>query len=132
MGPTDLPDTLIRDLTEFDRLVRDGIALVPPREFIANFVRFQRAMVGWKQDALAALAGVSLSTIQRIERAEEVSNQSLDRVAAALHQKPGAFTAPRVPLSAEALKEKVDESILPFMDRQWVPVRPFANPTANR
>ena len=82
-------------------------------------------MVGWKQDALASIAGVSLSTIQRIERAEEVSAESLERVAAALHQKPGAFTAPRVPLTAEVLKEKLEQFILPFKSRQWVPAQPL-------
>jgi transcriptional regulator with XRE-family HTH domain len=104
---------------------RDGIALAPPRDIIANFVRFQRAVVGWKQDALASIAGLSLSTIQRIERAEEVSAESLERVAAALHQKPGAFTAPRVPLTVEALKEKLEQFTLPFESRQWVTVRPL-------
>jgi transcriptional regulator with XRE-family HTH domain len=125
MGPTDFPDNLIRDLAEFDRLARDGIALVPPREVIANFVRLQRAIVGWKQDALASLAGVSLSTIQRIERAEAVSDERLERVAAALHQKPGAFTAPRVPLTTEMAKDKLEQFASPFMKRRWAPVRPL-------
>jgi transcriptional regulator with XRE-family HTH domain len=126
MESIDVPEDLIRVL-EQNRLGRDQVPQVPPRDFVAEFVRLQRKMLGWKQEALASFAGVSLSTIQRIERGDQVCDSSLDRVAVAIHQKLGAFTEPRVPLVGEALIQKLKESVAFSEDRQWVRVRPLRN-----
>ncbi|MFV0624971.1 multiprotein-bridging factor 1 family protein [Sphingomonas sp. ac-8] len=67
-------------------------------------MKVQRAFYGWKRDTLAAMAGVSISTVERVERGEHVRTSSLEKLALALNQPPEAFTAKRVPLSeAEAL-----------------------------
>lgn len=79
----------------------------------------------WKQATLASFAGVSLSTIERIERGEPVSKESLDRVAVALGYSAGDFTTPRVPLGAEQSFTKLEESLARFADRVSVPVRPL-------
>lgn len=77
---------------------------------IAEFVRLSRNLAGWKKATLASVANVSLSTVERVERGDAVSEESLEKVAIALRQKPGAFTAPRMKLSdaeaAAALVEK--------------------------
>lgn len=49
-----------------------GVAQVPSPEMIAFFVRFVRALRQWKKSTLASFAGVSLSTVERVERAERV------------------------------------------------------------
>jgi transcriptional regulator with XRE-family HTH domain len=121
----EIPDSALRELAELDRLARGGVAAVPPPSFIAEFVKLQRAMLGWKQEALASFAGVSLSTIERIERDEAVSVVSLDRVAIAIGQTSGAFTEPRIPLRVEEAVRKAQESLAVFEDRVWVTVRPL-------
>lgn len=73
----------------------------PPPDFLADFVRLTRRFAGWKQDALAFTGGVSLSTIQRVERGEAVSPEVLEKIGLALGQEPGAMTAPRRPLTDE-------------------------------
>ncbi len=57
MVSNDLPDEMVRELIELDRLARLGIPYVPPSEFVAGFVRIQRGFVGWKQDTLASFEG---------------------------------------------------------------------------
>ena len=77
---------------------------VPSPDVVALFVRLSRQIAGWKKATLAHVAKVSLSTIERVERGEAVGDESLERIAVALHQRPDAFTAPRVKLSdAEAI-----------------------------
>jgi transcriptional regulator with XRE-family HTH domain len=110
---------------ELARLARERIAHIPSPATIASFIRLERALLGWKKDALAFVAGVSLSTIERIERGDSVSPESLGRVAAALRQPPGAFTAPRIPLSTEEAMNMVVKSFLPYADRIPVAVRPL-------
>jgi transcriptional regulator with XRE-family HTH domain len=110
---------------EMDRLANEGVPVVPSPETIAFFIRWQRGVMGWKRETLAAFASVSLSTIERIERGDPVSAGSLDRVAEALRQPPGAFTAARIPLTSEAAWQKLDESAAPFADTVAVPVRPL-------
>ena len=127
MTSRDFPDEMVRGLIELDRLARVGVPHVPPRKVVADFVRMQRAILGWKQDTLASFAQVSLSTIQRVERSDKVSAKSLDRVAVALHQKPGAFHKPRVPLTLEQLGRRLDESAEPFKGTTPIPVRPLRN-----
>jgi transcriptional regulator with XRE-family HTH domain len=115
----EIPDSTLRELAA----AQEGVAAVPPRNFVAEFVKLQRTMLGWKQEALASFSGVSLSTIERIERGEAVSEASLDRVAIAIGQTSGAFTAPRVPLRGEELVQKIRENLAVFKNRKWVPVR---------
>lgn len=116
---------LAASMAETERLAQAGIARVPPPDMLADFVRLQRGFLGWKQECLASFASVSLSTVERIERAESVSAESLDRVAIALGQKPGAFTEPRVPLTFDQLEKAIEESTAQFSDRTTVPVRPL-------
>ena len=127
MESQDLFEETAEDWIEFDRLAREGIPCVPPPKFLAAFVRLQRGMLDWKQDTLASFAGVSLSTVQRIEGGERVRPQNLDKVAVALGYKPGDFTEPCVPLpfGQEEWKRRVEASLEPFLDRVPVSVRPL-------
>lgn len=100
----------------------DRIASMPPIEVVAMVVRMARGLRQWKQETLADFARVSLTTVERIERAEPVSADSLDRVAQALGYDPGAFTAPRVPIPREeAAAQMIDQ----LGNLQQVKVRPF-------
>lgn len=74
---------------------RPGELVTPPPELIAFNVRMTRSLMQLKVSALAAMAGVSVSTIERVERAEVVSNEVLDKIAVALGEAPGYFWAPR-------------------------------------
>ena len=103
----DLVAAAAREGAEMDRLAREGVSDVPAPATIAFFVRLQRGMMGWKLETLAGFARVSLSTIERIERGETVSAESLDRVADALRQPPGAFTTPRVLFTSEEAWQKL-------------------------
>lgn len=97
----------------------------PPLDTIAEFVRLQRAMYGWKQATLAAKAGVSLSTVQRVERREAVASASLEKLAVALNQQPRAFTEPRAPLSEEEALALLVDGFSIFEDTVAVPVAPL-------
>ena len=74
------------DLSDWEEMAEQGVACVPPPKVIADFVRWSRQVLQWKKETLASFASVSLSTVERIERGERVSSESLDRVAAALKQ----------------------------------------------
>ena len=111
--------------SEMDRLARDGIPATPSPERIALYVRYQRGLMGWKRETLAGFARVSLSTLERIERGEQVSKDSLDRVANALRQPTGTFTAPRIPLTSTEAVRKLTEDMAPFEGMIAVPVRPL-------
>jgi transcriptional regulator with XRE-family HTH domain len=70
--------------------------------------------LGWKQDTLASLAEVSLSTVQRVERGETVRPTQLSKLAVALKRAPDAFTRDVIPLTpAEALEALQ-------MDAAWI------------
>ncbi|RYE61284.1 MAG: XRE family transcriptional regulator [Hyphomicrobiales bacterium] len=58
-----------------------------------------------KQSALADLAGVSLSTLERIERGETVSAEALEKVTAALGMPADYFTTPRLPRTQKEMAE---------------------------
>lgn len=80
-----------------------GAQYLPPPALVALFVKGVRDFKCLKKSALASLAGVSLSTVERIERGEYVSPDSLDMVSVALGLPFGAFTDPRTaeaPLTA--------------------------------
>jgi Helix-turn-helix domain len=70
------------------------IAGVPPPELIGFCVRWERGLRQWKRSTLADFACVSVSTIERVERGEKVSDEALDRIAQGLDYEPGRFTAP--------------------------------------
>jgi transcriptional regulator with XRE-family HTH domain len=75
-----------------------GESRVPPPELIAFFMRWVRGSRQLKKQALASLAGVSLSTVERIERGETVSVDLIDSVGEALGYDAGYLTAPRTPI----------------------------------
>src|SRR3546814_8970009 len=68
---------------------------VPPPELVGFFVVLVRGLRQWKQSTLAEFAGVSLTTVERVERGEKVRDESLDRIAEALGYESGYFTSPR-------------------------------------
>lgn len=80
-------------------LYGDGAPRRPSRDLLAALVRMGRSMRGWKAETLASFAGVSLSTVERIERAGKVSDPALEKVGCALGYEPGDFTRERVPLT---------------------------------
>ncbi len=116
-------DDVAQEFAELDDMARNGIAGTPSGKLIATYVPFLRSMLGWKQDALASFAGVSLSSIQRIERGEAVSAASLNKVASALMQPAGAFTEPRVPLTSEEATRKLEQEAERLQHTVIVPVR---------
>jgi len=101
-----------------------GIAARPEPEFTGAFVRFQRRVRGWKKETLASFAGVSLSTVERIERGERVGDDCLDRVAVALGYKRGDFAEPRVSLAGDEAIAFFERCLKPFEGRRWVDVGP--------
>lgn len=93
----------------------------PAPDTIAAFVKLQRGLYGWKREMLAALAKVSLSTVERVERGEPVRASSLEKLALALKLSPDAFTSSRVPCSEAEACAMLEESFA-WMDGK-VPVR---------
>lgn len=121
----EIPEHVLAELARMQDMARAGIPYVPPPAFLAEFVKLQRGLRQWKQETLASFAGLSLTTVERIERAETVSKESLDRVAVALGYKAGDFTEARVPLSQEQFEQKLEDSLSPFAGRVQVLVRPL-------
>lgn len=74
---------------------REYFGLTP--KDIGKSVKFFRSQAGWKQFPLAVEAGVDERTVQRIERGDKVSDESLRRVARAFHLRDDAFLEP-IPL----------------------------------
>lgn len=68
---------------------------------IANFVKLQRSFNGWKQDMLAAEAGVSLATVSRVERGQKVRPAQLRKLARALGKPEDEFVRERVRATPE-------------------------------
>ena len=77
------------------------VPTAPPIELVAFVVRWNRGLRQWKTMTLADFARVSVSTVERIERGERVSDDALDRIAQAFGYEAGYFTMPRLPLGAE-------------------------------
>jgi DNA-binding XRE family transcriptional regulator len=115
---------IIEQLADAEYRALHGITVRPEPEFTAKSVRFQRHIWGWKKETLASFAGVSLSTIERIERGDRVSDDCLDRVAVALGYKRGDFTEPRVPLSCEEATAFLKRCLEPFEGTRWIDVEP--------
>ncbi|KAA0686243.1 MULTISPECIES: helix-turn-helix domain-containing protein [Azospirillum] len=99
----------------------DALFIASPQE-IAALVTAWRRLRGWKQETLAQFAAVSLSTVERIERGEAVSTESLDRVAVALEFKEGDFHRPR---SRRGFDESLMETMRFFEGRLAVPCAPL-------
>jgi len=78
-----------------------NVPIVPEPEVVGFFVRWARGLRLWKVSTLADFAGVSVSTLERVERGERVSNENLDRIAVGLGYPSGYFTQPRLPLTEE-------------------------------
>jgi transcriptional regulator with XRE-family HTH domain len=83
---------------------------VPPPELIGFIILWSRSMRQMKRSALADLAGVSLSTLERVERGEQVSAALIERIGAALQLEPGHLTAPRTPLPQEEVLNRLSET----------------------
>lgn len=82
-------------------LIEDGTPRRPPLDTIAFSIASTRRLRNWKKTTLADFARVSLSTVERIERGEAVSDEALDRIAQAFGLEPGHYTTPRVPIPRE-------------------------------
>lgn len=89
----------------------DDVLTLPPPDSIAFFVKMQRHHWRWKQPVLAAMAGVSLSTVQRVERAEVVSPDNLTKIAVALGFPADYLTAPRHKLSEQEALQRLADSV---------------------
>jgi transcriptional regulator with XRE-family HTH domain len=102
------------------------IETLPSKAAIAFLVARDRDMVGWKSETLAGIARVNISTIERIERAEKVSDETLDKVAVALGRSKASFTAPRVMLNIDQALAFLEQSDAAFNDTIEVRVNPVS------
>ena len=115
-------ENLIKRIAELAKVrPRPGELVVPPPELIAFNIRCTRALMQLKVSALAGMADVSISTIERVERAEYVSNDVLDRIAVALGNEPGYFWKPRKALSPEEMKSEAAK----FANTRPIRLEPF-------
>jgi transcriptional regulator with XRE-family HTH domain len=88
---------------------RSDVPTPPPIELVALMVRWNRSLHQWKTSTLADFARVSVSSVERIERGEKVTDEVLDKIAQAFGYNIGHFTKPRIPLSEdEAMSSLVD------------------------
>lgn len=92
---------------------------------IASAVRFSRAQLHWKQQTLASVAKVSLSTVRRVERGEAVKPEKLAKIAIAFGLEPDAYTRPRRVLTEERLLANLEAEFAWMTDRLEVAVAPF-------
>lgn len=86
-----------------------GEMVVPDPLVIALCVRISRRSRSWKVATLADFARVSVSSVERVERAEIVSLTVLQRVAQALGYERDAFVAARAAIGMEAAAARVEE-----------------------
>ncbi|MFB0876020.1 MULTISPECIES: helix-turn-helix domain-containing protein, partial [unclassified Sphingobium] len=92
---------------------------------IANFVKLQRTFNGWKQDMLAAEAGVSLATVSRVERGQKVRPAQLRKLARALGKPEDEFVRQRVRPTPEEAAANFVEMFAWSEGRVPVAVAPF-------
>jgi transcriptional regulator with XRE-family HTH domain len=76
----------------------------------AFVVHWNRGLRNWKKSTLADFAGVSVSTIERIERGEKVSDEVLDKVAEGLGYEAGFFTKLRFRLGTDEAAAKLADT----------------------
>ncbi|CAM3238949.1 helix-turn-helix domain-containing protein [Asticcacaulis taihuensis] len=98
----------------WDRFVKaveadQGGFRAPPLEMTAIVVQMERRLQNWKVSTLADFAGVSVSTVERVERGEPVSRESLDQIAVALGHEVGHYTEPRWPRPMEDVHAEMAE-----------------------
>lgn len=105
-----------------------GVAATPPPSLVGFTVRMQRGMRQLKREALASLAGVSLSTMERVERGETVDPASLDKIAVALGWEPGYFSRPLMP----ATQQDMEAWATNLSNQAVVQVRPIKTQTQVR
>ncbi len=105
--------------------VQIGEMVVPDPKGLGAYVRLQREMLHWKQATLAAMAGVSVTTIERVERGETVRPASLGKIAVAFEMAPDAFTRPRALLSEEEAVASLTKSLDFLNHKKPVTVAPF-------
>lgn len=120
---------LIDRILKLEQTAKPGEMVVPPPELIAFNVRATRRLMNLKKSALAHLAGVSLSTVERVENAEPVSAECLDKIAAAFGEQPGYYTAPR---RLEPIGDRADAFHHKFGHLEAVPVRHLITQTQVR
>jgi transcriptional regulator with XRE-family HTH domain len=108
-------------------------AVLPPNpKGLGAYIRFQREQLHWKQATLSGMAGVSLSTIERVERGEPVRASSLEKIAVALELESDAFTRPRHELSEEEMVGHMTRCLAIFKDKIPACVAPFRTETQLR
>lgn len=106
-----------------------NIPEVPPAELVAFVVRWNRGLRQWKKSTLADFARVSISTVERVERGEKVSEEALDKIAQGLGYEAGYFTKPRLRMGAnEAAASLMDT----FGNMEAVSVAPMRTHRAIR
>jgi transcriptional regulator with XRE-family HTH domain len=98
-------DAVEKVLWEMDRATKAGEMNQLPIAIIAEGVRHQRSIRNWKQTTLASIAGVSLSSVQRIEREEPVRKEVLAKIERALSLADGTLSARRQLPTLDELKE---------------------------
>ena len=99
----------------------------PPPDSIAFCVACSRALKQLSIQSLASMAGVSPSSIERIERGERVSDDTLRKVAVAVNQDENAFTAERIPLTQDEVERTLKAWAALYEGTVEVPVRPFTS-----
>ncbi|MBL8598972.1 MAG: helix-turn-helix transcriptional regulator [Devosia sp.] len=120
-------DLIDRLASEPDRAL-DKIA-VPSQDLVAFVVRWNRELRGWKVNTLSSYAGVSVSSVERVERGELVQSYILDKIAIGLGYEAGYFTRPRLPIGRP---EAAAQFVETFGELQPVEVLPLATERAIR
>lgn len=116
-----VPSGIRSDMTtnqDTQTFILDGAA-------IANFVRLQRKFLHWKQDTLASQAGISLRTVERIERGETVSPSVLRKLALALRLPENEFLRSRTRPTEDEMAARLAESFSWMADTVPVAVKPL-------
>ena len=97
----------------------------PNRSLVAFCVVWSRTERQLSIQALASIAGVSPSSIERIERGERVSDDTLRKVAVAVNQDEDAFTAERIPRSQDEVEQALKAWASAYEGMIAVPVSHF-------
>ncbi|MCP4559542.1 MAG: hypothetical protein GY873_21970 [Bosea sp.] len=82
----------------------------PPLDVIAFSVAVTRKLRNWKKLTLADFARVSLSTVERVERGEPVTDEALNRIAGAFGYAAGHYTTPRTTIPREEVEAEIKET----------------------
>jgi transcriptional regulator with XRE-family HTH domain len=98
----------------------------PDRNLIAFNVAYSRELKGMSALSLASIAGVSESSIERIERGNTVSDTTLNKVALALGYEDGSYTHERVKLKPEESLKSLQDNLSAFENTIQMPVEPFS------